>query len=156
MNGKRRQLLKNGGGMAVLAAAIAAGLVRPRDAFAADWNKDAFTTTSFNDVVKAMGGSGVTQSNDIQITAPDIAENGAVVPISVTSNLPGTQSIGILVEKNPSILSAEFDIPEGTDPYVQTRVKMGQSSNVIVLVKAGGKYYSATKEVKVTLGGCGG
>ncbi|MCX7151926.1 MAG: thiosulfate oxidation carrier protein SoxY, partial [Proteobacteria bacterium] len=91
-----------------------------------------------------------------QITAPDIAENGMVVPISVTSNLAKTQSIAILVEKNPSTLSASFDIPDGTDPFVQTRVKMGQSSNVYAVVKADGKYYSAVKEIKVTLGGCGG
>lgn len=156
MNYQRRQVLKSGGGMSVLAVALAAGLIRPQDALAADWNGAAFATKTVADTVKAMGGGVPADSKDIQITAPDIAENGMVVPISVTSNLAKTQSISILVEKNPNTLSASFDIPEGTDPFVQTRVKMGQSSNVYAVVKADGKYYSAVKEIKVTLGGCGG
>ncbi len=156
MNIQRRQVLKSGGGMAVLAVAIVAGLVRPQDALAADWNNAAFAAKTVGDTVKAMGGASAADSKDIQITAPDIAENGMVVPISVTSNLAKTQSIAILVEKNPSTLSASFDIPDGTDAFVQTRVKMGQSSNVYAVVKADGKYYSAVKEIKVTLGGCGG
>jgi sulfur-oxidizing protein SoxY len=156
MNIQRRQVLKSGGGMAVMAVAIVAGLIRPQDALAADWNGAAFSTKSVADTIKAMGGVSAADSKDIQITAPDIAENGMVVPISVTSNLAKTQSISILVEKNPNTLSASFDIPDGTDPFVQTRVKMGQSSNVYAVVKADGKYYSAFKEIKVTLGGCGG
>jgi sulfur-oxidizing protein SoxY len=156
MNIQRRQVLKSGGGMAVMAVAIVAGLIRPQDALAADWNGPAFSAKTVGDTVKAMGGAAAADSKDIQITAPDIAENGMVVPVSVTSNLAKTQSISILVEKNPNTLSASFDIPEGTDPFVQTRVKMGQSSNVYAVVKADGKYYSAVKEIKVTLGGCGG
>lgn len=156
MNNQRRQVLKSGGGMTILTVAIVAGLVRPQDALAADWNSAAFATKSVADTVKAMGGSSAADSKDIQITAPDIAENGMVVPISVTSNLAKTQSISILVEKNPNTLSASFDIPDGTDAFVQTRVKMGESSNVYAVVKADGKYYSAVKEIKVTLGGCGG
>ena len=89
-------------------------------------------------------------------TAPDIAENGAVVPVTVQSGLPKTESIAILIEKNPNMLAANFDLPSGTDPLVGTRVKMGQTSNVYALVKADGKYYTAVKEIKVTLGGCGG
>ena len=108
------------------------------------------------DVLKAMGGASAEKSTDIIITAPDIAENGAVVPIAVASKIAGTQSISILVEKNPSSLAAEFEILPGTEANVGTRVKMGQSSNIHAVVKAGGKYYVATKEVKVTLGGCGG
>ena len=108
------------------------------------------------DVLKAMGGSTAEKSADIIITAPDIAENGAVVPVAVASKIANTQSISILVEKNPSSLAAEFEILPGTEANVGTRVKMGQSSNVHAVVKAGGKYYVATKEVKVTLGGCGG
>lgn len=156
MNNQRRQVLKTGGGMTVMAVALVAGLIRPQDALAADWNSAAFSTKTVGDAVKAMGGGATTDSKDIQITAPDIAENGMVVPISVTSNLAKTQSISILVEKNPNTLSASFDIPDGTDAFVQTRVKMGQSSNVYAVVKADGKYYSAVKEIKVTLGGCGG
>jgi sulfur-oxidizing protein SoxY len=79
-----------------------------------------------------------------------------VVPFTITSKIPKTESIALLVEKNPNILAAKFDIPEGTEPWVNTRAKMGQTSNVFALVKADGKYYYTTKEVKVTLGGCGG
>ena len=89
-------------------------------------------------------------------STPDIAENGAVVPVGITSNIPKTRSIAILVEKNPNMLAAVFDIPAGTEPSLSTRVKMGQTSNVYALVKADGKYYVASKEIKVTLGGCGG
>ena len=157
MNGGRRQVLKGTGGAAVLGLAMAAGLFRPGSAWAADWNKAAFDTKSLNDAVKAMGGANAAESKDITITSPDIAENGAVVPIGVTSTLPKTESIAILVEKNPNILAANFAIPQGTEPWINTRVKMGQTSNVIALVKtADGKFHYASKEVKVTLGGCGG
>ncbi|MBS0313928.1 MAG: thiosulfate oxidation carrier protein SoxY [Burkholderiales bacterium] len=150
----RRDALRSGANFALVAAAISAGVL-PTSAFA-DWNKAAFDAKSLNDVVKAFGGSSVDKSGDITITAPDIAENGAVVPIAIASKIPNTESIAILVEKNPNALAAQFDIPSGTEPNVGTRVKMGQSSNVFAVVKAGGKYYVATKEVKVTLGGCGG
>ncbi len=151
---QRRVVIKTGGSLAMIAAAISAGVL-PQSAFAS-WNKNAFDAKNLNDVVKAMGGSTAEKSGDIAITAPDIAENGAVVPIAVASKLANTESIAILVEKNPSSLAAQFDIPGGTEANVGTRVKMGQSSNVHAVVKAGGKYYVATKEVKVTLGGCGG
>ena len=87
---------------------------------------------------------------------PDIAENGAVVPVGITSNIPKTESIAILIEKNPNMLAAVFDIPQGTEPSVSTRVKMAQTSNVYALVKADGRYHVTSKEIKVTLGGCGG
>ncbi len=151
---KRRDIIKTGGSLAIVAAAISAGVL-PQSAFAS-WNKNAFDAKNLNDVVKAMGGAVAEKSGDIAITAPDIAENGAVVPIAVSSKLANVESIAILVEKNPSSLAAQFDVPAGTEANVGTRVKMGQSSNVHVVVKAGGKYYVATKEVKVTLGGCGG
>ena len=154
MNSKRRQTINAGGSLALIAAAISAGVL-PMSAFA-DWNKAAFEAKNMADVLKAMGGASAEKSTDIIITAPDIAENGAVVPVAVASKIAGTQSISILVEKNPSSLAAEFDILPGTEPNVGTRVKMGQSSNVHAVVKAGGKYYVATKEIKVTLGGCGG
>ncbi len=154
MNLQRRTTLKTGGSLALIAAAVSAGVL-PTSAFA-QWNKNAFDAKNLNDVVKAMGGATAEKSNDIAITAPDIAENGAVVPIAVASKLANVESIAILVEKNPNSLAATFDIPAGTEPNVGTRVKMGQSSNVHAVVKAGGKYYVATKEVKVTLGGCGG
>jgi len=158
MNIKRREALKSGGGVTLLALIAAAGWAAPREALAADsWNKAAFDTKSMDETTKALGGTSPVPSKDITFfQTPDIAENGAVVPIGVTSAIPKTESIAILVEKNPNMLAAMFDIPAGTEPSISTRVKMGQSSNVYALVKADGKYYVASKEVKVTLGGCGG
>src|SRR5207237_2733451 len=118
--------------------------------------KAACDPKSFADTVKAMGRTAPVESKDITITSPDIAENGAVVPFTIVSKLPKTEQLAILIEKNPNTLAANFTIPEGTEPQVNTRVKMGQTSNVIALVKADGKFYYASKEVKVTLGGCGG
>jgi sulfur-oxidizing protein SoxY len=156
MNTGRREALKTGGSLSLLTLVAAAGWLKPETA-AADWNKAAFETKTLEDTVKAFGGAGSTASKDITFfSTPDIAENGAVVPIGVTSNIPKTERIAILVEKNPNMLAASFDIPAGTEPSITTRVKMGQSSNVLALVKADGKYYVAQKEIKVTLGGCGG
>jgi sulfur-oxidizing protein SoxY len=157
MNAKRRQVLKTGGGVTLLALLAAAGWLKPDVAAAADWNKAAFDTKSMDDTMKALGGSAPVTSKDITFfSTPDIAENGAVVPIGITSAVPKTESIAILVEKNPNMLAAVFDLPPGTDPSLSTRIKMGQTSNVYALVKADGKYYVASKEIKVTLGGCGG
>ena len=155
MHSGRRKALQDAGGLAVMALAMAAGLFKPSLA-RAEWNKEAFSTKSFADAVKAMGGSQPVESKEITIDSPDIAENGAVVPFAVSSKLPNTQSISLLIEKNPNILAAEFAIPSGTDPWINTRVKMGQTSRVIALVKAGDKFYYNAKDVKVTLGGCGG
>jgi sulfur-oxidizing protein SoxY len=157
MDGKRRKILKTGGGLTLLSLVAAAGWLRPGDALAAEWNKAAFDAKSLDDTLKALGGSTSTPSKDIAfVSTPDIAENGAVVPIGIASGIPKTESIAILIEKNPNMLAAMFDIPPGTEPAISTRVKMGQSSNVYALVKADGKYYVASKEIKVTLGGCGG
>jgi len=156
MKSGRRKVLKSTGGAAVLGLAMAAGLFRTNSAWAQAWNKAAFETKSVNDTVKAMGGSAAAESKDIVITSPDIAENGAVVPFTIASKIPKTESIALLVEKNPNVLAAAFNIPEGTEAGVTTRVKMGQTSNVVALVKADGKFYFTGKEVKVTLGGCGG
>ena len=157
MESSRRQVLKGTGGMAVMGLAVAAGLFKPGSAWAQDgWNKAAFSTKSLNDTVKAMGGASAAESKDIQINSPDIAENGAVVPFTISSKIPKTEQVALLVEKNPNALAASFSIPAGTEPWVNTRVKMGQTSNIIALVKADGKFYYTVKEVKVTLGGCGG
>jgi sulfur-oxidizing protein SoxY len=157
MNSGRRKVLKGTSGAAVLGLAMAAGLFKPGSAWAQQgWNKAAFETKSLNDAVKARGGASATESKDILINSPDIAENGAVVPFTISSKLPKTEQVALLVEKNPNIVAASFSIPAGTEPWVNTRVKMGQTSNVIALVKADGKFYYTTKEVKVTLGGCGG
>ncbi len=154
----RRKFLEVGGGATVLGLLAAAGLLRPSRTRAAEWNKGAFEAKSLNDTYAALGAADAraADAKDIVITAPDIAENGAVVPITAQSNLPDTESISFLVEKNPNTLAASFVLPQGTLPVVSTRVKMAQTSNVTVLVKAGGKFYSASKEIKVTLGGCGG
>jgi sulfur-oxidizing protein SoxY len=155
MKEKRREFVKLTGVFAVMAGA---GLMSTKEAFAQQqaWNKAAFEAKSLDETVKALGGSAASQSADISITAPDIAENGAVVPVGVTSKIPNTQNVYILVEKNPNSLAAGFAIPAGTDANVATRIKMGQTSNVHAVVKADNKFYVATKEVKVTLGGCGG
>jgi len=155
MNQNRRSFVKVSGVLSLMAAA---GLITVEEARAqqAAWNKAAFEAKTLDDTVKALGGTSSAPSADIAITAPDIAENGAVVPVAVTSKVPNTQGIYILVEKNPSALAAGFTIPAGTEPTVSTRIKMGQTSNVHAVVKADNKFFVATKEVKVTLGGCGG
>ncbi|ANC44564.1 thiosulfate oxidation carrier protein SoxY [Pandoraea pnomenusa] len=154
MNQQRRDMLRFS---AVMGLAVAAGLIKPEEARAAqEWNKAAFATRSVADTVKALGGTSASPSDQVVLGVPDIAENGAVVPVVVASKAPNTQMIAILIEKNPNTLAASFDIPEGTEPSVTTRVKMGQTSKVYALVKADNKYLVAEKEVKVTLGGCGG
>lgn len=154
MSENRRDFMKLTGVFGLLAAA---GLLSTREAFAQQqaWNKAAFETKSMADTYKILGGTPA-ESADIAITAPDIAENGAVVPVGVASKIPNTQAVYILVEKNPNMLAAGFNIPQGTEANVTTRIKMGQTSNVYALVKADDKFYVASKEVKVTLGGCGG
>ena len=153
---KRRQVLKQGSASALMGLFVAAGLVRPGVAQAA-WNQAAFSAKGVEPVVKALGGASPAASKEVSWgSTPEIAENGAVVPISIESKIPKTESIAILVEKNPSSLTAMFTIPAGTDPSVSTRVKMGETSQVHALIKADGKYFIATREIKVTLGGCGG
>ena len=149
----RRTFLKLSG---ALAAGAAASFLKVGNSLAATWNKSGFESKVTVEALKSLSASAATPSREIAISAPDIAENGAVVPITVTSSLPKTESIAILVEKNPNILTANFTIPAGTDPFVSSRVKMGQTSDVYALVKADGKYYYAKKEIKVTIGGCGG
>ena len=152
MSTARRTFLK----LALTAGALAAtGLAWTREAWAQAWNKAGFEAKAVADVMKSIGGTGAAESRDITITAPDIAENGAVVPIAVTSRIAGTESISIVAEKNPFPLAATFDIANGGEPYVSTRIKMSETSNVRAVVKAGGRYYTAAKEVKITIGGCG-
>jgi sulfur-oxidizing protein SoxY len=155
MQTERREFMKTSGIFAVLASI---GMLTEEEALAQQqaWNKAAFETKNPNDTIKALGGAGATESQDITITVPDIAENGAVVPVAVASRLPATQNIYILVEKNPNTLAAGFTIPQGTEPNVSTRIKMGQTSNILAVVKANNQFFVASKEVKVTLGGCGG
>ena len=158
MNTGRRQVLKSGGSATLLALLSAAGWLSSGEALAADgWNQAAFDAHSLDETMKALGGAAPLPNIGIAfVQTPDIAENGAVVPVGITSSIPGTESIAILIEKNPNMLAAIFDIPAGTEPSLSTRVKMAQTSNVYALVKANGKYFVASKEIKVTLGGCGG
>jgi sulfur-oxidizing protein SoxY len=146
MNALRRAVL----------GAIAIALVKPLAALAAAWNKEAFGAKSAADALKSLGTPAPVPSSDVVIDAPEIAENGAVVPIEITSKIPGTSSIVVLIEKNPFPLLGKFDFMEGALPFVKVNVKMGETSDVRVIAQAGGKTYVATKEVKVTIGGCGG
>ncbi len=155
MNLQRREALKAGGGLGLFGLLAAAGLITPGQA-RAEWNKSAFDAKTIEETLKALGASAPANSADVQITAPDIAENGAVVPVGVVSALAGVEAIAILIEKNPNPLAASFVLPAGTEASVQTRVKMGQTSDVYALVKVGGQFLMAKKEIKVTLGGCGG
>ena|SRR5258706_12054385 len=149
MNPLRRTVVR-------ISGALAAGLFfAPWRALAA-WNKEAFGAKSAADALKGLGVAGSAESKDIAIEAPQIAENGAVVPIEITSNVPNTRSIAVVIEKNPFPLAARFEFGDGAVPYVKVNVKMGESSFVRVVAEAGGRYYAASKEVKVTIGGCGG
>lgn len=155
MNEFRRSFLRLAGGASALAVAALAGVIRSGQAFAATWNKAGFESKVFADSMKSLGAADSAESKDIVITAPDIAENGAVVPVAITSRIPDTQQISILSEKNPFPLAATFDLSGGGEGYVSTRIKMGQTSNVWAVVKADGKFYTAKKEIKITVGGCG-
>jgi len=152
---RRREVLRSAGGLSALAVLASIGLLPARAALA-DWNKAAFDTKTVADTLKALGLGTPTESGDLQIIASDIAENGAVVPVQIVSKLPKTTKIALLVEKNPNLLAATFDIVDGMVADVSTRIKMGQTSDVIAVAVADGKVVSSTKEIKVTLGGCGG
>jgi sulfur-oxidizing protein SoxY len=156
MNKFRRAFLKTAGAAGALLATAGIGLLKSGEVFAATWNKLAFSSNNMSDALKNANYGGAVESKDIVLKAPDIAENGAVVPIEVTSNIPGTTSIALFVEKNQYPMVADFELPSGTEPYISTRIKMSQTSNVRVAVRAGGKNYTQVKEVKVTIGGCGG
>lgn len=151
MNQLRRTFLEVLG----VALAVGAGLLRSGAALAAVWNKAAFESKALADTLKNLGAANLIESKDITITAPDIAENGAVVPIAVTSKIPNTQSISIIAEKNPFPLTSTHDVANGGEGYVSIRLKIGETSNVRAVVKADGKFYTAVKEVKITIGGCG-
>jgi sulfur-oxidizing protein SoxY len=149
----RRELLTHSAKVAALLATT--GLL-PRMAHAA-YNTAAFEVKTMAELVKVLGGSAPTESKDVTITGPDIAENGAVVPVGVSTALPGVKRLLVLVEKNPSVMSAMFEVSDAVDANFSTRVKMGQSSNIYaVAMMDDGKVLFAQKEVKVTLGGCGG
>jgi len=153
---KRRTFLKGSVAAGAVSAAVGAGLLTPRLVLAA-WPTTAFQAKSVDSALDALSGSHALEGSDkISIRAPDIAENGAVVPVTVTTSIDGAESISIMAEKNATPLTASFVLGPGTEGFVSTRIKMGKTSSVIAVVKAGGKLYSTGKEVKVTIGGCGG
>jgi sulfur-oxidizing protein SoxY len=153
MDSNRRALLAHG---ATLVGLMAAAGLLPAAAQAA-WTQTAFEAKSLADVIKALGGGTLAESKDVTLTGPDIAENGAVVPVGCSTSLSGVRRLAIMVEKNPTVLAAVFDVSDAIDPSFTTRVKMGQSSNVYaVAMMADGRVLYGVKEIKVTLGGCGG
>ena len=155
MNALRRNVLKGATSAGAVAVAVAAGLLKPTQALAA-YNKAAFDSKIMADAMNGLGVSSPTDSKDISIKAPDIAENGAVVPVEVSSNIAGTTGIALFAEKNITPLVGNYALSGGTQPFISTRIKMGSTALVRAVVTAGGKSYTAAKEVKVTIGGCGG
>jgi len=152
---KRRAFLKGTVASGMLSVAASAGLLTPRRVLAA-WPETAFAAKSIDDALDTLlGDTTLATSADIKIKAPEIAENGAVVPITISTGM-AAESISVLIAKNPSPLACSFALGGSTLGFVSTRVKMGETSDLIAVVKSGGKLYSAKKTVKVTIGGCGG
>ena len=157
----RRLILKGIGVIALAGLGAKLGVLTfaPTPAFAAandKWPEEAFKQKGEADAIKALYGKTAEPSDKVKLDAPEIAENGAVVPISVATTLTDVTTISFLVADNPNALAASYIIPPGTNPAVANRIKMAKTSNVTAIIEAGGKLYSATKEVKVTVGGCGG
>ena len=156
MNELRRQLLK-GSTAALFAPWIGAGLLVPGRVIAAEWNRPAFTARNVNEALKAWDAANATDSRDIVINAPEIAENGAKVEIDITSQIPASRSIAIFADRNPMPLCAAISFSGGALPYCRAQLKLAESTRIRAVVKAGdGKTYVAFREIKVTLGGCGG
>jgi sulfur-oxidizing protein SoxY len=151
MNRLRRSALK----AVALSAAFAADLLQPLRALAAEWHKAAFDAREVARALEAAGLADAAPSEDIVIKAPEIAENGAQVPIEVLSRLPGAQTLYLFVDKNPQPFVGSFEFLGGAEPFISTRIKMGETSDLRVVVRAGGKAYVALREIKVTIGGCG-
>jgi sulfur-oxidizing protein SoxY len=145
----RREAIKTGG---VLGMFLMLGVL-PMSALAAI-DRKAFETGSLDEALDTLGGKLAEESPLITLTAPDVAENGALVPVTVESALADVEQISILADRNPTMLVAQYTLPKGTDAYLSTRIRMAETSNVIVLIKAGGRFYRASKQVKVTAGGC--
>jgi sulfur-oxidizing protein SoxY len=153
----RRLILQGAATVALVGLGNLPFALAPAFAAANDkYPEDAFKAKGDADAIKSLYGKAAEPSDKVKLDAPEIAENGAVVPISISTTLPDVTSISILVAENPNALAASYRIPAGTVPSVANRLKMAKTSNVIAVVEAGGKLYSATKEVKVTVGGCGG
>ncbi|QKT03705.1 thiosulfate oxidation carrier protein SoxY [Ectothiorhodospiraceae bacterium 2226] len=153
---QRRVFLKGTLAGSAVAVAAGAGLLAPQ-AVLAEWPKGAFEADSMDAVLQNLyQGAGTEQSGDIEITAPDIAENGAVVPVTINTGIANPESIAIIVEKNDSPLAGKFDLSANAEGFVATRIKMARTSDVVAVVQSNGKLHTARREVKVTIGGCGG
>ena len=155
MNRLRRHLLRAGLIGSALSAALATGLLAPLRVLAGDWPNAAFDDTDVDAAMRDAGIVDPTATQDILIKTPEIAENGAQVPIEVQSNVADTRIIYIFVDKNPQPMVGSFELLGGTEPFISTRIKMGETSNVRVVVQAGGKDFMVAREIKVTIGGCG-
>lgn len=156
MNQTRRTFLQATMAASTVAVAVGAGLLSPRNVLAA-WPKNAFSAASVADALQALAGSSATvDSGDIVVEAPDIAENGAVVSVTIKSNIPNTEQISVLVPENVNPLCSSYITTDAIDNFITGRIKMRKTSDVVAVVKAGGKLLTAKKPVKVTLGGCGG
>lgn len=157
MNQSRRTFLKASLAMGTVAVAVGGGLLAPSRVMAAQWSKAAFTASSMKAALNNLEGSSKTEaSGAIKVDAPDIAENGAVVSVGIETSLAGAESISVLVPNNATPLAAKYVLGKDTDGFINLRVKMRKTSDIVAVVKSNGKLYSAKKAVKVTLGGCGG
>lgn len=153
MNQSRRDVLRS---ISIIGLALSSSVFGSLNVLGAEWKPKNFEAKTLEDALKELGVDKYTMSSEVVVSSAEIAENGAVVPVTVSSSLPNTDYIAILVEKNPNPLCIAFNIPEGTDASMTTRVKMGATSNVYAIAKSDGKWFAAKKEIKVTLGGCGG
>jgi len=157
MNELRRRLLRGGSTAALLAPWIGTGLLLPGRVIAAEWNKTAFTARNVGEALKAWGAANASESRDIVVSAPEIAENGAKVEVDITSQVSATRSIALFADRNPMPLCAAIDFSGGALPYCRVQIKLAESTRVRAVIKgADGKTYVAFREIKVTLGGCGG
>ncbi len=152
---QRRLLLKSSVATSTIAIAASAGLLAPQTVLA-KMSRDGFAAKTLDEAIASSAGGAATESADIKIKAPDIAENGAVVPVTVSSSIPNVEAIYIYAANNPNPLTSAYELSNGAEAFISTRIKMGKTADVIAVVKADGKLMSAKKEVKVTIGGCGG
>ena len=153
----RRKFLKGGVSAAFLSPLLGTGLLLPTRVLAADWNKNAFSARNVNDALKAYGSANTAESRDILINAPEIAENGAKVEVEVTSNIPNTRSLAIFADKNPMPFCSAIELSGPVLPYVKAQLKLAETTRVRAVARTtDGKSYVAFREIKVTLGGCGG
>ncbi|WP_150429505.1 thiosulfate oxidation carrier protein SoxY [Dechloromonas sp. CZR5] len=153
----RRQFLKGGLSAALLTPLLGTGLLTPTRVLAADWNRPAFTARNIGDALKAYGSTNAAESREILINAPEIAENGAKVEIEVTSNIANTRSLAVFADKNPMPLCSSIEFSGSALPYLREQIKLSETTRIRVVAKtAEGKFHVAFREIKVTLGGCGG